>query len=434
VLALLVGCRGGDADSAVPVVVVEDLEAVVAERMGTVVTVTWRTDVEVVGAVEFGLGGVPDRRTSAEAEPGLEHSAVLVGLPADSEVTYRPVHDGHPGASATVTTGALAPAADLSVEGTGHDRFLALPLIEGDTTTLVLVDPEGRVVWQYEDPSELAVFRAHLAGDGSGLVYAATLQDARPHEGSHLVRVSWDLATVEELPVPLLAHDFVELPDGTLVSLAYDIRDEVEGNRLVAVAADGTTTEVWSTWDCFDPVVNPSVDGGPTWTHANALDYDADADVFHVGLRNLGTIVEVDRATGACNWAFGGTGGSVEIDGQAFLHQHQFTRLEGGLLVFDNDGAPGLESQVLEYDFDVSAMTATQVRAIRADPPLHSFVLGDAHRLADGDTIITWSVPATLDRVDADDRRTWRLAGEDMIFGFSEVVVEPARPGAGVSH
>lgn len=423
-VALLVACSSADEPEAGPL----DVQVAVAEHMPTVIEVSWRTEAPTRGHVAFGTGAL-DRHT-LEGPEGTEHSAVLVGLPPDTDVSVQVVADGVSGAEEIVRTGALAGAPSMTVEG-ASDRFAALPIV-GEVSSAAVLDPQGRVVWWHSDPREPSVFRVRVARDGRGVVYSATVLGGNPHEGSAFVRVPWTGGSEEVLEVPWLAHDFVEHDDGTLVSLAYTWQGEVEGNKLVRVHPDGTTEDLWDTWDCFDPALHTSIDPAHGWTHANALDYDAARDVYLVGLRNLQTIVQVDVETRSCDWAFGGSGGTVEIDGPTFLHQHQFTRTEAGLLVFDNDGAPGNESRVLEYAFDEGAATATQVDSFRADPALYSFILGDAHRLPGGDTAVVWSVPATVDRYAPDHTRVWRAAADDpdLIFGFAELLADPGHPSS----
>lgn len=414
----------------------KDVAATVAAAIPTVVTVTWTTDAPTTGHVEFGLAGAFDRSTPVRpgAAATTEHSAVLVGLPASTEVSYRVVSEGVPSDAATATTGALpAEVPSPSVEGGATDVFALAPSIADDATRIVLFDPEGRATWAYTDDSELSVFRARVRKDGGGIVYTAAVGAGGPSPDSAVIRVSWDGALVERTVVPDLAHDFVELDDGTIVSLAYETRDDVLGNKLVAVAPDGTWTDLWSTWDCFDPVANPGDDPQQGWTHANALDYDPVDDAFLVGMRNLATIAKVDHATGACAWGFGGSGGTVAVTGPAFLHEHQFEHLKpaagagaGAMLVFDNDGAPGNESRVIEYTFDEAAGTASLLRTYRADPPLYSFILGDMHRHDNGDTTIAWAVPGLVDRMTTDGARTWRMSLDNGdLLGFVHWVSDP---------
>jgi hypothetical protein len=419
-LLWLLGCREEEPNE------VSEVVATVSERVPTVVTVTWRTEQPTVGWVEFGPEGEEVRQTPREPEPRTEHEVVLVGLPPETSVQFTVRGDDADGEPQGVTTGALADELPvLSVTGEPDELWRSFPVLSASTddVLLVLLDPQGRIVWSWKDTRGGSVFRSQILHDGSGIVYSSTLREAEPSEESALVKVRWD-GTEEVLPVPWLAHDFVELPDGTLVSLTYVTVDGVQGNALVSVSPDGQLTPGWSTFDCFDPVSNPGDDPEHGWTHANALDYDEETDSFLVGMRNLGTIAEVDRATGSCGAAYGGTGGNVELQGATFYHQHQFERTGELLLVFDNDGAPGNESRVLEYALD----TGELVRTFRADPPLYSFILGDVSRQADGDTLVTWSVAGLMDRLAPDGTRELRIAAETpAIFGFTQIVADPYR-------
>jgi hypothetical protein len=412
-----------------------EVVAEVSDTMGTVLTVRWSTRDPATGYVEFGLDGVMSRSTAVQDTAALSHQVQLVGLPETSVVSYRVVSAGMAGEAATseifeVSTGTLPLVPpSIDVAGEGHEGFLVLPVLGVENTHLVVVDAEGRVVWIYEDTHALSVYRARVAQDGRGIVYTATLKSGGPHEGSSILRIPWDGSGEEVIDAPFLAHDFVELADGTVVSLAYAFQEDVEGNKLVSVAPDGTMTDLWSTWDCFDPSVNLSVDPAHGWTHANALDYDPVSDAFLVGLRNLGTIVHVDRATGSCTWSFGGAAGSVAIDGPSFLHQHQFHWTDGGFLVFDNDGAPGNTSRVLEYTFDAVNGTAEHVRTLTADPPIYSFILGDVHAMAGGDRLVVWAVAGLVDRIAPDDSHPWRMSFEPgTVLGFAEWIADPGKP------
>ncbi|MEQ1568787.1 MAG: aryl-sulfate sulfotransferase [Myxococcota bacterium] len=402
-----------------------DVASEVSARISTVITVRWTTDEPTSGAVSFGVDGALDR-TTPSTPSATDHEVVLVGLPADRDVSWAIVSDGETTDVHTDHTGPLpAGLVPPTVTGDGNDRWLLTTLV-GEPNTVVLFDPSGEPTWWYDDPRGLSVFRARITRDGEGIVYSSAIVDGGPSPDSALVRVSWDGERVEELPVPDLAHDFVELPDGTLASLRYETRDDVLGSGVVEVSRDGTVTPTWSAWDCLDPTANPSDDPAHGWTHANALDYQADRDRYLVGLRNLGTLIAVDRATGDCPWAFGGSGGDVDVNGATFLHQHQFEQIDGGMLVFDNDGAVGNASRVVEYTFDEAAGTAEELRVFSADPPLYSFIMGDTDRLPDGDTFALFSVPGVIERFDPEGASTWRLElGGDDLLGFLQHLSDP---------
>jgi hypothetical protein len=426
-LAVLAAC-GGD-DEKPPGSGVRDLVATPLASMPTVVEVTWRTDEPSTGAVVFSAAGGPER-TTPEQPSDTEHRALLVGLPPQSEVTVR-VEAGELGSDeVTATTGAVPGVVPpLRVEGGGNDQFTFTSVMEEARARVVVLDPEGRVVWMHVDERGLSVFRVRPAHDGDGVMYLSSIVRGGPSPESELVRVGWDGVESRVVAVPDLAHDFVELPDGTVVALAYEQRGDVLGNALVEIPPSGEPRTIWTTWDCFDPVAFPGDDPAQGWTHTNALDYDAVNDVFLVGMRNLDAITAVNPSTGACEWTIGGPVGDVDIDGDRFHHAHQFERTADGLLVFDNDGAPGQVSRVLEYALDPEAKTAESVGSIIADPPLFSFILGDIHRLEGGDTMVVWSAASVLDRYDPAGERTFRATGPDgMPFGFAWWTSDPLVP------
>ena len=91
----------------------------------------------------------------------------------------------------------------------------------------------------------------------------------------------------------------------------------------------------------------------------------------------------------------------------------------------DNDGAPGDESRVLEYELDVAAKTATQVWSYMANPSVYTFVLGEPIRLADGGTFVNWSTAGQMERLDPAGASVWKLNTERRL---RVRVPDPRRP------
>lgn len=402
-------------------VVVTDVAVQPLQGAPTVLRVTWRTTPAAAGEVAFGADGALDRR-SRRSGAATDHEVLLVGIPPDRDVAIEVRADGAAPVAAPGATGPLdTPAWTLT--GGGLGTFLLTPAVVDEVATVSLVDELGRVTWTHRDTRGLGVFRARLLPDGSGVVYTVALQAGLPSADSGVVRVGWD-GTESFEPIPDLAHDFVLAEDGAVWSLAADTRDGVQGDQVVT--EDGQV--LWSTFDDFDPVAEPGDDPAHGWTHANALDLDAASGLLLVGLRNLGTIAAVDPDAGTSPWSFG-RAGTVASSGAVFVHQHQFAWLGDRFLVFDNDGAPGNTSRVLDFDFDPSAASAPLRREVVADPPLYSFILGDVHPLDGGDLLVTWSVPATVDRIRSDGTRAARVvAPDDTVLGFMTAIDEPSDP------
>ena len=312
-------------------------------------------------------------------------------------------------------------------------------------TAVVIIDAKGEIVWYHSDDRQLDFYRARLSVDGKSLIYNAANISGAPSEASELVRVPLDGSTSgSSISVPLLAHDFVEHPDGTLAAIVVEQRDfqgaPLSGDKIVEIAPDGTQKTVWSTWDCFDPAVVTGDDPVMGWTFANALDYDPVADVYYLGMRNFSSITRINRQTRACEWVLGLSASTFTFapGAQRFLHQHQFQVRGNRILVMDNDGSPGNESRVLEYELDMANKVATQVWSYVATPSVYTFVLGEPIRFDDGGTFVNWSAAGQMDRLDPAGNRVWKLnTGAGFVFGFHTLAASlypaAAPPPAGLA-
>ncbi len=426
-LASAVGCGDSGNDPNRP----SDVSAEVSEGMATVVRVSWRTHVPTRGYVEYGPDEELGSTTPLETDPTREHSALLLGLRDSTEYSYRVVTwDGaNAGASEirSVRTESLPSGLpNIDVEGDGNDRYIVVPIL-GQKPAVAILDPEGQLVWYRPDDSGLDVFRARLSVDGKCILYSASSVAGDPEDDTHITRVSLDGTETSRIDVPLLAHDFVEHEDGTLGAIVVEYRDvdgnQVRGDKIVEIDPDGDETTVWTSWDCFDPADAPGEDPEADWTFGNALDYDAKDDAYYLGMRSFSSIVKISRETGECEWVLGSTAPTLEFaeGSKRFLHEHQFEVNGNHILVMDNDGSTGVErqSRVIEYELDFEEETATEVWSYVADPPVHTYVLGEPNRLSDGSTFINWSAAGQMERVDEDGDVTWKLTSDlGTAFGF----------------
>jgi len=408
----------------------EDVVATVSPTMATVVRITWNTEAEVAGYVAYGPTPELGLTTPLEPEATHAHTRTLAGLRADTDYSFKVVSpDGEESEVQTIRTGVWPQGLpQLAIEGTGHDGLVVAPII-GNLTAVTIFDGAGEIVWYHDDTSGLDVYRARVSNDGASILYNAATVSGDAADPSAIVRISLDGSSVQSIPVPLLAHDFVEHPDGTIGAIVVEYRDfqgaQLRGDKLVEIAPDGTQTTVWSAWDCFDPAVVTGDNPEQGWTFSNALDYDPVEQAYYLGMRNFSSIVKIDRATRACLWVFGSTGATIEMAQEAdrFYHQHQFDLQGTRILVFDNEGAIGNESRVLEYELDFAAMRAQQVSSYVADPTVSSFVLGEPIRLQNGDMFVNWSAAGQMERVDAAGQWTWKVnLPLGSLFGFNTLI------------
>jgi hypothetical protein len=350
----------------------------------------------------------------------------LLGLTADTEYFYRVVagedSDAPKSGIKSIRTGFLPPGVpdpEVTGEGQGQSDFIVTSVLGGNNGAYVF-NSDGQVVWYWKDDRELQPgmplqsLRTHLSRDKTSILYNATRASGEPLENSELVRVSLDGSETSSIVVPYLAHDFLELPDGTLAAIVVEDVDvdgvPLRSNAIVEVAPDGTITQVWSALDCFDPAIHLSSEPESGWTLANALDYDEVDDVYYFGTRGLSSIARVNRETYECDWVVGEAGTLAFADGSAtFLHQHQFEVEGDRLLVYDNDGATEDASRVLEYQLDVTGGTVTETWSFIANPTVYTPVLGEPMRLSNGDTLIDWSYAGQIQQVTPAGETVWQL-------------------------
>jgi hypothetical protein len=404
-----------------------DVRAEVAADIATVVRVSWRTDEPSVGYVEYGPELELDFSTPLETTPSRSHSQVLLGLTADTAYSFRVVSwDGREAGASTiqsVRTGALPsqlPA--FEQKGSGLEGFVIVPF-QGKNAGVAILDADGRVVWYHEEASGLSPFRARLSADMDSVLYNLTEVGPASSEESAIVRVALDGSAVSSTPVPFLAHDFLELPDGKLAALRVDWDENgVRGDSIVELDGDGEITQVWSAFDCFDPALDVGDDSASAWTYANALDYvDSDEpqeSAYYVGLRNFGSIAKVRRETGECAWVLGTTAASLELaqGSRPLVHPSGFDVYSNRLLVMDN-GLESEASRVVEYEVDLEAGTVSERESY--PEPNGAFIgeLGSVTRLVNGSWFVNWASAGRIELVE-DGAAIWELSAENAALGY----------------
>jgi hypothetical protein len=373
--------------------------------------------------VEFG----PDTSygtTTNTTELGTEHEVLLLGTPADTDVHFRVLIDVDGAAAPThdysITTGSLptgTPTFTTSGALDGEWSFNVVPT-QGTTQVVTILNGLGQVVWYYfPQVQEGNLMRSLLSHDRKSVILGhAGIQGNL--ENGVIQWISLDGGTVVDVPMPGFDHDLVELPDGTLTVVIVERRQRDDGSpweadTLVELHRDGTQEEVWNAWDAFDPETLPSRDR-PNWTHGNGLDYWPAADAYLFSLKELGTLVNIPRATGEIEWMINGSLNQFDYgDDEVVQLQHQFEMLDNGnLLLFDNGTQERGYSRAVELDIDETALTATQVWDYIRVPPVFVVAKGDVHRFDNGNTEIVWSAVGEIQMVSPAGLPTWTLNAE----------------------
>jgi Arylsulfotransferase (ASST) len=426
VLALLTGCEEP---------LGTDPTAALSEKIPTVATIRWDTVFDDAGEayVEFGQGQAWDHRAPVSDLEDNHREALLLGMKADAAYRWRAVevYDGvrYVSAPGNLHTGAAPPYLPR-IEVTSSDGSqMADGYLVGSIVTIpctaVILDGDGDYVWWHRiesDADHVFIPRVRRSRVGEWVILAADEQNVAPAGPNvsvnvQVLRIGLDGTPRTVHSVPTGHHDFAELPDGTVAMLEHDDRviggKHVRGDRIVEVDPDGVRRVVWSAWDhlVYDPDQTYG-EPGTGWTHANALDYDHERDLYHVSLRNLDAILRVERATGEVLWQLGGEGGDFDdpqSDAPLFQRQHQFEIDGDRILVFDNSTVSHGQSRVVEYELDAGAGIAQRTWTYESDPSLYSMVLGDVARLPNDHVLVTWSTAGVVEEVDTDSQVVWKL-------------------------
>jgi len=401
-----------------------------SEHVQTSVNVEWRMQLDDVHDVyvEYGLDGELDQVAGAEVD-GADYSATLVALKPGREYTVRAAVVSTAGTYAstpeTLTTAAV-PALIPDIEVTwsaldgAREGYLVSSIVK-DRSTAVILDGEGDVVWWHpREDIQGVISRATLSQDERSVIYLLEpIQDDLTDMPSEVVRVRLDGSDMERHVVRGAHHDMGELPDGTVATLVFEKVQSDLGTHIVdridELSPDGEMTTLWSSadWVEFDPDIVAEVGGDAMgYTHANAIDYVEELDAYLVGLRNLDTLLAIDRASGDVLFEIGGPDSdyvNTDTGARLFEGQHQFHLEDDTLLVFDNGPVAEYESRAVEYRLDDDRGTAEPVFVHQPDPPLFCTVLGDVDRLPDGNTLVTWSSAGQLDELSSDGELLWRL-------------------------
>jgi hypothetical protein len=151
--------------------------------------------------------------------------------------------------------------------------------------------------------------------------------------------------------------------------------------------------------------------------HPNAIHYYPSDDTYTVSDRNPNLFVKFTRQ-GVPLWQFGGENPVAEnhfVGTWTVNHGHQL--LSNGNFVFFNNTSRST-ALVLEYTLDESTWTATEIW--RYESTAGSATLGDAQRLPNGNTVVTYSNNGVIHEVDADANLVQSFTSSIGSFGYAD--------------
>jgi hypothetical protein len=406
---------------------VHDVVVTVDADVHTVLNVRWRSMEPGPSRVDYGFAAGSTPFSTPLDAGGTAHERTLLGLPPLTTVYLRPVTlvDGEQWSEAEIGETENVPAGLPSLEVTVADfgrmspeRYL-LGTTMGDASTLFAIDRDGTVRWYCEGPSDTMWPDVAFTAQGNDLLYAEYDQE-RVEDIGAVKQITLGSDSVTSTRTPNGHHAFDVLPDGAIAWLALDTRSvddgagghvAIAGDKIVETAPDGTTRDVYSTWDWL-----PWPTGGDPgfyhnmldWTHANTIRYDADADTYVTSFANVDTIVELDRESGVPLRTFGTLDGyNPDTDSALFASPHDPTVLpDDHLLLYTTTDAV---SGVLEYEIDDATRSLHEVWRYGFEEGVEAEALGQASRLENGNTLVSFGMRGVVREVTPQGEVVWEL-------------------------
>ncbi len=402
---------GGSSSGGLFTIMVQLASAVKSTAPTTVGIVTWSTSASGITAahIDFGLDtsyGMTAPVDLASLAAG-SYKTLLLGMKPAKTYHFRIVASA--GANTymsddqTVTTGAKLSATPITMFSVKNAAavtkgFFITSFWNGTNSKVPFIfDTDGDVVWWYtaaSGESTDGISHARMSADSQSIwLVNETLS------GAPLRRVTMDGLTTQTYSNTKASHDITAVTGDVMAYLDYG---ESDCNSIFEINNAGTTKEV------FEATNVTSTGTGMNNCHGNAIRYSKKED-FYTYSDWQKELAVVSRA-GALQWKLSQkvSGGNTAWGG--VQHGHQL--LDNSIILFANNGAGSNKSQAYEFGLD-----GHLIKKFTSNGSATNF--GDVQRLANGNTIITYSTSSQMQVVDANDAVVLDIKGSGS-FGYLE--------------
>ncbi len=426
------------------------ITAVEETAVSTVLRVSWTS-------AEAGLGWLswrdPSGAVHATASPGegTEHSALVRGLPAGTDIDLVALVGTATGTRCSPLTPATIgdldsalPAITTPIAGAGalDGGFVMIPVLTLDGVWAGILDESGQLVWAWRFELPDAAWSSPIFSvepDPEGLGIYLNYQADRANTDGGLMRVGWDGEVLSHAVVVGGHTDFALLPEGGFAMLGWELQMHADrrvlGDTVIEVSPDGTQRVLWRSFahfsfDSSQHFPHGFLPGDPEaedWSHVNSLRYEPDQDLFLVTANLDDAVVAIDRQTGQSLWSLGTKGGDFAYaDGQALTEKPHSAALVGDDVLVFNRGAydTGAScSRATQISLDAEAGSAGQSWGYQSEICQRVAFLGDAQRLANGNTLVVFSSAGVVEVASPAGEAIWRAqTGVGAGFGFGQAV------------
>jgi len=415
---------------------VEAVSATVHPEVSTLLQVRWtqRTESDAVW-IEYSFEEDIWLSSPEVARAVGEHEAVLLGLPSDTEVTFRfsAELDGESVTSESWlgTTGALPERLPLPTLTISEPALLSpqpwvLIAVSPDdgfgegTWWILLLDRSGRVVWYRETPDRLSTNWPAAAQDGTHIIF-----DEIPFGGvgttaeGAVRRLTLDMRLDETYTVPA----FWAVQESSGGRILYDGGDSTTDTwALTELQPDGTHAEIW---DC-----NAWMDGRSTEPYAcmpNNISWNPETNSALWSMWAINTIVEIDLASGEVIRQLGDLEGSWAFDPpeSRFELQHypNYTP-DGTLLVSCHVPEEPGEQRAREYRLDDASETLTEIWSYGEGVSRYASYMGEASRFEEGNTLIGYGPGLAVREVTPAGEVAWEVEWAEGLLAHATLLAE----------
>ena len=416
-------------------------------QVPTVVTAEWTTPFPAKAWIEYGLDGQLDQVTPPSDSCDQTHEMSVLGLKAGREYSMRAVAQSSNGTivyGRTQTISLEPPPEDLpqfnvscpEFSADDPEGFILTSTLGVDNGWAVIVDRDGDPVWFHKADGALSITTTVVGRDQKSILHSQYDVQQRTDLGG-TVRINLADPEPKLTATRLAHHDFVELPDDRIGWIQLELGEASIDGETVPIASDRIVEMDEGSSDAESVIFSfledyeepyPTCEhfyadaygtGAFDWTHANSLMYDDEDDAYFLMSKNLDALFKIDRSSGSLVWQLGGDDTTLQRigEGSDFHHAHMSHRWDGGILVFDNGyhKSPA-QSRVVEYAIDENLGTYEQVWEYPDPSGRFVQLLGDAQRLPDGNTLISWSTAGLITEVNSSGDVVWQAETE---LGFS---------------
>lgn len=395
------------------------------ETMPTVLEVFWENTGADAAWVEYGDG----QRAEPEADsPEGQYRILVPGFPQGTEVKLQPMERwGDEEVASRVEdaeTGYLPsglPLLELTEDNAREiDDGWLLTTALGEKHGVMVLNREGEIVWYLPMGVNLVAPDVEPLRGGKGFVVFTSAADHVSDLGE-LQIFGYDGLLIQKIRAQGGHHMFEQPAPGLFAFLSLDLREvegqtePVVGDSIRLVDQQGNDNLLFTVWDYF--TFDPNFDSGNfypdglDWMHANGLHWSESRQTLMASYRMFDSVVEVDFTSGQPVDMYGRLGERpFSPVGSNFLSQHAPSWTpDGDLMVFDNR-EPFTEGSSRAAEYAVG----DALELVWEHAPLPGTVvttLGDAKRLPNGNTLMSFGSSGGWQEVNPEGEVVWQVLG-----------------------